>query len=161
MPFALIVHALRRRLPAAVMFPLVGFGCMSASGQDGGRERSPEAVLGKVWQWEALVSPVERIEVPTPQRYWFRLMPDGKMTAQFDCNRGGGSYRIEPGKLGFGPLISSRMGCSSGSLGERFGRDLGQIAGFFLEQGKLYLELPVGGGTLRFRPAGSPPANGR
>ncbi len=138
--------------------PLVA-ACANAGGGDTRpeRDRSPEAVVGKVWQWESFVSPVETIEVPAPERHSLELMPDGKASARFDCNRGGGTYRIEPGMLTFGPLMSTRMACAPGSLGERYARELGRVTSFFVEGGKLYLELPVDSGTLRFRPAESLP----
>ena len=64
-----------------------------------------------------------------------------------------GSYQIAEGKLTFGPIASTRMACPEGSLADRFASDLGQVTSFFLEGGKLFLELPVDSGTLRLREA--------
>ena len=68
--------------------------------------------------------------------------------------RGGGSFRIsEPGRIAFGPLATTMMACPPGSQAHRFGKDLGQVGSFFVENGMLYLELPVDSGTMRFRAA--------
>lgn len=108
-------------------------------------------MVGKTWQWESFVTPVGQIDVPSPDRYVLELLPDGQARARFDCNRGGGSYRIAEGRLTFGPLVATRMGCPPGSLGDRYGLELGRVTTFYIENGKLYLELPADGGTMRFR----------
>ena len=68
------------------------------------------------------------------------------------CNRGGGDYRISTGKLSFGPLLSTRMACPEDSLDGPFMRDLQRVVSFFVENGMLYLELPMDSGTMKFRP---------
>ncbi|MBE0618065.1 MAG: META domain-containing protein [Proteobacteria bacterium] len=141
-----------------LLFP-VGIGLLLASCASGGPVRVGErrtelrSVVGKTWQWEALITPVEKITVPNPENYTIRLTEAGKVEARFDCNRGGGTYQIAPGKLTFGPLISTRMACPPGTLDAPFMRDLGRVNSFFVEGGKLYLELPLESGTMRFREA--------
>jgi heat shock protein HslJ len=129
-------------------------GC-AAVGQSGPAERStdPQSVLNKTWQWEATITPVERITVKNPERYTIMLADDGKVQARFDCNRGGGEYKISASKLSFGPLMSTRMACPPDTLDGPFMRDLQRVASFFLQGGLLYLELPMDSGTMRFRPA--------
>lgn len=133
---------------------LIAVGCATA-GQTGSAARSkdPESVLSKTWQWEATVTPVEKITVSTPERYTITLMPDGKVQARLDCNRGGGSYEIAAGRLSFGPLLSTRMACPADSLDGPFMRDLQRVVLFFVQGGHLYLDLPYDSGTMRFRPA--------
>lgn len=141
-----------RRIAAAAAFGVAisAAGC-AGTGADAGRLRSPAAVIGKSWQWEATVTPVEKIEVPQPERYTFELQADGKVVARFDCNRGGGSYKIGDGTISFSPLASTRAACPPDSHDARFVRDLGAAARFFVEGGRLYLDLPADGGTMRFR----------
>lgn len=129
-------------------------GC-AAAGQTGSATRSkdPQSVLSKTWQWEATVTPVEKITVPTPERYTIALMPEGKVQARFDCNRGSGSYEISAGRLSFGPLLSTRMACPADSLDGPFMRDLQRVVLYFVQDGRLYLDLPYDSGTMRFRPA--------
>ena len=108
-------------------------------------------VLGRTWQWESTVTPVERITVPEPRRYTIRLEETGVVHARLDCNRGRGEYRIGPGKLDFGPLASTRMACAEDSLDSVFVRDLQRVVSFFLDEELLYLELPYDSGTMQFR----------
>jgi heat shock protein HslJ len=128
-------------------------GC-ATGGQSGkaGPGTDPQSVLNKTWQWESTITPVERIAVPTPERYTIFLKADGKAQIRFDCNRGGGEVKISPGKLSFGPLMSTRMACPPDTLDGPFMRDLQRVASFFVQDGLLYLELPYDSGTMKFRP---------
>ena len=127
----------------------------AAGGQSGPAARStdPHSVLNKTWQWEATITPVEKITVQNPERYTIILTDDGKLQARFDCNHGGGEYKISKDELSFGPLMSTRMACPPDTLDGPFMRDLQRVASFFVEDGLLYLELPYDSGTLKFRPA--------
>ncbi|MGE5302642.1 MAG: META domain-containing protein [Alphaproteobacteria bacterium] len=135
-------------------FSLFIAGC-AAIGPAGSaaRSRDPQAVLGKLWQWQETITPVEKITAPNPERYTLLLTGDGKLQARFDCNSGGGAYKISEGKLSFGPLVSTRMACPPGSLDGPYMRDLQRVVSFFIQDANLYLELPVDSGTMRFRPA--------
>ena len=117
------------------------------------RNTDPQMVFNRNWQWVSTITPVEKIVVPAPERYTILLAEDGRFQAQFDCNRGGGDYKISTGKLSFSPLLSTRMACPPDTLDGSFMRDLQRVASFFMEKGKLYLELPFDSGTMKFRPA--------
>jgi len=136
------------------VFVLVIAGCAAQdSASSVARGRDPQAVLDKSWQWQETITPTEKIVVPNPERYTIHLGSDGKLQARFDCNSGGGSYKISEGKLSFGPLLSTRMACVPDSLDAPYTRDLQRVASFFVQGGDLYLELPADSGTMRFRPA--------
>ncbi len=126
----------------------------SASGLPGENTRStdPQSILNKTWQWVSTITPVEKITVSDPERYTIMLTEEGKLQARFDCNRGGGEVKISPGKLSFGPLMSTRMACPEDSLDGPFIRDLQRVTSFFVQDGLLYLELPYDSGTMKFRP---------
>jgi heat shock protein HslJ len=79
------------------------------------------------------------------------LVTDGKAQIRFDCNRGGGEFKISPGKLSFSPLFSTRMACPEDSLDSSFTRDLQRVVSFFVDNGRLYLEPPYDSGTMKFR----------
>ena len=143
-------NAARFRLVAGLLMAVLISGCALARTGQGLRSHAPGDVIGKVWQWESWTSPVESIEVTAPERYTLQLMPDGTVRARFDCNRGGGRYSMGDGALAFGPLRSTRMACPPDSLGGRYSTELARVTSFFVEEGKLYLELPVDSGTLRF-----------
>ena len=139
---------------AALLGGILIAGCAGGvSGKLPTRNTDPQLIVGKTWQWESTITPAEKLSVPEPERYTILLMDDGRIQAQFDCNRGGGSYTIAEGKLSFGPMMSTRMACSSDSLDAPFMRDLQRVVTFFVQEGALYLQLPYDSGTMRF---GSP-----
>ena len=142
------------RILSVIVLATVMVGCASGgmSGQST-HTMDPQAVLNKTWQWESTVTPVDKIEVPNPERYTILLTHDGKVQARFDCNRGGGSYKISEGKLSFGPMMSTRMACPPDTLDAPFMKDLQRVTSFFIEKGNLYLELPFDSGTMKFRNA--------
>lgn len=128
-------------------------GCATgASPARQAHDDDPQAILNHTWQWEATTTPVDTIAVSAPERYTLRLGADGRAQIRFDCNRGGGAYEIAPGRLSFGPLMSTRMACPPDSQDSVFMRDLQRVVSFFASDGRLYLELSYDSGTMRFRP---------
>jgi heat shock protein HslJ len=127
-------------------------GCAAGAMPDQNtRSTDPQSLLSKTWQWVLTITPVEKITVTDPERYTIMLTEDGKLQARFDCNRGGGEYKISKGKLSFGPMMSTRMACPPDTLDGPFMRDLQRVTSFFLQDGLLYLELPYDSGTMKFR----------
>ena len=133
---------------------LAGCAAGTPAGVEHTRSKDAQTILNKTWQWESTLTPVEKITVPAPERYTIFLQADGRAQIRFDCNRGGGEFKISPGKLAFGPLMSTRMACPPDSLDSAFMRDLQRVVSFFVEGGRLYLELPYDSGTMKFRPEG-------
>lgn len=127
--------------------------CSSTAPVTKSRSTDPQMVLNKTWRWVSTLTPVEKITVPEPDRYTILLSDSGRLQAQFDCNSGGGNYEIAHGKLSFGPLLATRMACPQDSLDYRFMKDLQRVKLFFLQEGELYLELPMDSGTMRFQAA--------
>jgi len=109
-------------------------------------------IVGVTWEWVATVTPVERIDVADPSRYTLLLEPDGRAQVLFDCNQGGGDYELSPGRLSFGPLVSTMMACPPDTQDAEFTRDLQRVSSYFVRAGELYLELPYDSGTMHFRP---------
>jgi|GEM_PF-956237 len=126
---------------------------------DTGRTRAVDAVVGKTWQWIRTVTPVETFEAADPSRYTLALDPGGRAAVRFDCNRGGGDYEIAEGKLEFGALASTRMACPPDSQDAIYAKELSMIRSFFVEDGRLYLEMPMDGGTMHFEPADNDQGN--
>jgi heat shock protein HslJ len=132
---------------------ILAAGCAAGSTSIQGAPRNdPQAILNKTWQWQSTTTPGETITVPAPENYTILLQGDRRVQARFDCNRGGGTFKISPGKLSFGPLFSTRMACPPDSLDSVFMRDLQRVVAFFIDDGALYLELPYDSGTMKFRP---------
>lgn len=132
---------------------LLLMGCASSGNLAAAKVRShdPKLVIGKTWQWVGTVTPVETITVTQPERYTLHFDDNGRLKAKFDCNNGGGNYKISEGKLSFGPMMSTRMACPEDSLDYVFMKHLNDVNSFFLEGDSLYLELPADGGTLQFK----------
>jgi heat shock protein HslJ len=139
------------RILSTALFVLVMAACAASQFAPAAHNKDPRMVLDKTWQWESTLTPVEKIVVPNPERYTILLTADGKAKVRFDCNRGGGNYKISKGKLSFGPLLSTRMACPPDTLDGPFMRDLQRVASFFVENGNLYLELPFDSGTMKFQ----------
>ena len=141
------------RILLIALLGMVFVGCATGNLADQNkRGTDPQAVLNRTWQWESTITQTEKIVVPDPERYTILLEADGKAIVRFDCNGGGGQFQISPGKLTFGPLMSTRMACPPDSLDVTFMRNLQRVATFFVENGNLYLELPLDSGTMRFVP---------
>ena len=120
----------------------------------GGNPATPaSAPIDTSWQWVRTVTPIERIEVAEPERYTLLLKPDGRAEVGFDCNKGGGHYELAGNKLTFGPLISTRKACPADSQDAAYMSQLGRISSFFIQDGNLFLEMPMDSGTMRFEPA--------
>ena len=108
-------------------------------------------VQGLLWQWEGLTTPVEQIVVEDPSLYTIRFQPEGQVEMRADCNRAFGEYKVsEEHKLEFGLFGVTRAMCPPESHSDRYLKDLAQATTFFLQDGKLYLELPYDSGTLKF-----------
>ena len=144
------------RILSMTLLGMVIVGCAVTSGlpDENTRSNDPQSVLNKTWQWVSTITPVEKVAVSNPERYTIILTEDGKLQARFDCNRSGGEFKISPGKLFFGPMMSTRMACPEDSLDGPFMRDLQRVTSFFVQIGLLYLELPYDSGTMKFRPEG-------
>jgi heat shock protein HslJ len=143
---------MKRILSMALLGMMIAACAASSSSIQTAPRTDPQTILGKTWQWESTMTPVKKITVPDPVRYTIILTDNGKLQARFDCNRGGGEFKISPGKLSFGPLFSTRMACPPDTLDSLFMRDLQRVVSFFVDNGALYLELPYDSGTMKFRP---------
>jgi len=130
---------------------LIGCAAISSNTQSE-QNYDPQTILDKQWQWESTITSLEQITVDTPKNYTILLKADYKVQVRFDCNRGGGLFEISLGKLSFGPIMSTRAACPSGSLDFRFARDLQRVVSFFTMNNNLYLELSYNSGTMKFSP---------
>ena len=140
------------RIILLVWASMVLAGCAANQTSPGsGHSTDPQAVTGKLWQWESTTNPLEKIEVAAPENYTLFLEPDGRARLRIDCNMGNGGFEIGQGKITFGPIMSTRMACPPGSLDIVFTRDLQRVVSFFQNAGRLYLELPYDSGTMQFR----------
>lgn len=110
-------------------------------------------LIGPTWEWvETVNSDDTRVTAADPSRYTLTFQPDGQLAAQLDCNRGGGSYTVDGGKLSIGPLMSTLMGCPSDTQDFLFAQGLSGVVAWTVKDGALRLEL-ADGGVMVFRQA--------
>lgn len=92
------------------------------------------------------------MDVDAPERYTLLFDRSGRVSVRADCNRDSTVYSVTADRrIMFQPIALTRMACPPGSLSDRFVREVGRAAIYFLKDGDLYFDLPVDSGTLRFR----------
>jgi para-nitrobenzyl esterase len=89
-------------------------------------------------------------------KYRLALDRSGTMSIQVDCNRGAGSWRMEPlgpsnGRLQFGPIAVTEALCNDEGLGERVAASLGRGGTYSLYDGRMTFST-ADGAVLTFEP---------
>ena len=72
---------------------------------------------------------------------WLKLTKAGRAQGQGGCNGYSGSFTLDKGALGFGPLASTRRACPQPQMNQetRYFAALGEAKGARIEDGKLVL----------------------
>jgi heat shock protein HslJ len=109
------------------------------------------AIVGAVWQWvQTLYNNDTKTAPARPENYTVQFLGDGKLKVKADCNMKGGTYSTEGKKLSITITNSTMAACETGSLEDRFVRDLAAGTAFFLQDGYLYLDMKYDTGTMKF-----------
>ena len=93
-----------------------------------------------------------------PGAYTLQFLPEGRVAMRLDCNRGTASWSHTPsadgvsGAIKFSPVAATRALCAPPHFGDRLARDLPDIKGYLLRDGKLYLSLRADAGIYAWRP---------
>lgn len=119
----------------------------------GGENRQSEKTDGlkdTAWRWEALQTRAEKITVPNPANYTLKFMPDGKVQAQVDCNRGVGGYKASGSSLTFSGIGVTRAACAPGSLDSRFLQSLEAARIYKIDGDAMLVDLFADSGTMQF-----------
>ena len=87
-----------------------------------------------------------------PDQYRLEFLPDGRLVAQIDCNRGSGTWQrtatpAPDGGLKLGPLALTRMMCPPDQLGQRLPQDVERVESYRVVDGRLHLDLAGHAGT--------------
>ncbi len=141
--------------PRALRIELVerAYAAAAATARDAaaGAGAAPAALIGPVWEWLGLAAPGETIAVADPARYTLQF-EEGQISMGADCNRAGGAYTRGAGDaVAFGALAMTRAFCGTQSLSNRFVGLVTAATRVTVADDELHLDLPDGGGTLRFR----------
>jgi heat shock protein HslJ len=112
------------------------------------------AVLANAWAWQSTKFNNDTVKTPaTPADYTVKFNADGTVAIKADCNNAAGTYTVEAGKLTItvGPMTLAM--CPEGSLSDEFVKELGQVNGYLMQNGKLYLTLKLDTGSMEFASA--------
>jgi heat shock protein HslJ len=121
-------------------------------------EGRPPDLIGTIWEWrQTLMGNDDRFVPDHPSDYTLRLSPDGTLSVQADCNRVGGTYRVDGNHLTVQLGPSTMAACPEGSLGNRFVNNLAGANSFFFDEDDLLIDLVYDSGTMRFSPQGGDP----
>lgn len=120
---------------------------------DDGEGAMAGALWATPWQWTSFTSPVEQVDIETPESYLLAFAEDGTVSIVADCNNAAGTYTDEDGALtiAIGPMTAAA--CPEGSRSDQFVALLGSAARYFFQDGQLFIDLLADGGTLAFAPA--------
>lgn len=151
-------------LDAVTAFEMGTDGFLTFSGKEGQLQLRP-ALAGVVWEWQDFRGGDDRVVAPLrPADYTLTFMPDGKLEILADCVRTLGRYEVDGPTLEISLDSATLMECGTGTLADRFLRDLREVTSHIVRDGNLYLALRTDAGILAFaaryderRPA-TPPA---
>jgi len=108
-------------------------------------------IVGVEWFWlQSQYNNDTQNSPPKMDRYTLTLQPDGKVNIRADCNRGGGTYALDGNKIAITITHTTRAACIPDSLEQSFIRDLNGVAGWFLKDGDLYMDIKHDTGTMKF-----------
>ena len=129
-------------------------GILLLLGGCAGQPHGPAATLaGTTWQLEVIQSAgdaTDTLRIAEGSRFTLSFGLDGRAALRLDCNRGQGSYTLEPaadgrsGTLAFGALATTRALCEPPHLDTRVARDLSLVRSYQLKDGNLILTLADG-----------------
>ncbi|MBC7987717.1 MAG: META domain-containing protein [Sphingomonadaceae bacterium] len=88
----------------------------------------------------------------TPGPYTLAFAADGTVVLQLDCNSASGSWTAGPatGALRLGALTATQAACVDMTLHDRILADAGDVRGYLVDDGHLWLALTPGNGAYDF-----------
>lgn len=145
-----MIYALRSAGASAILSLLVA-GCVNDTQTTQG---SGPPLTRTEWRLVEFVSSDDAIGTIRPKSdevYTLTLQPDGSITMQLSCNRGGGQwksadYRQSRGSLTLTMGFSSMAACPPGNF-DTLTQRLGNVRTFVIEGGRLHLNLMADAGN--------------
>jgi heat shock protein HslJ len=123
-----------------------------------GQTAEMRAIMYGEWHWQRTRYKHNAESSPEqPAHFVLRFEPDGILSAQVDCNSAGGKYQFIYSRIKLKLTNSTLMSCQPGSLERVFQQNLAASTDYFMRDGRLFLALGNGTGTMEFdRPAVHP-----
>lgn len=114
--------------------------------------RPEDWIIDVLWMWESFADQSEEndIVVDDPSKYTLQLLHDGTYRFKADCNVGSGSYTLSGSSLTLEPGPTTLAECGPGSLYNEYLDNLGHVASYVLNEGKLVLNLIADAGNMVF-----------
>ena len=130
------------------------FRAADAAGEGGATTESEAMSLtGTVWLWAGMVTPKAAMAVADPSRYSIEFMEDGTAAIKADCNQVTATYTTDAtGALTITPGASTMALCPEDSQDQLFVSSLSSAAGYFFQEGRLFIDQVADAGTLEFMP---------
>lgn len=140
--------------PAAPAVPDEPEDETSGSAEPAGIAAAPDLV-GTTWQWVAFEDTAEQnsFTLDNPEDYTLMLNEDETLSFQADCNVGTGSYTADNGSLSITLGPTTLAECGPESRYDEYLEGLGEVVSYVIDDGQLFLNLPVDVGNLVFEPA--------
>jgi heat shock protein HslJ len=109
-------------------------------------------LAGTSWEWSKTELNNGEVTTPiTPEVFILSFDQEGRVSSKTDCNSISGTYTASEGSLTFGPFMSTKMFCPD-SQEQEYAADLAEVASYFVQDEKLYLELKYDSGSIVFTP---------
>lgn len=107
-------------------------------------------IMGVVWAWQELTTPVEQLTIDNPEKYTIEFLPDGLVNVLADCNSGTGTYDMTGDQLSIDITSTTLALCASESHSDLFFRGLNAAALYIVQAEELYIDQFADSGTMRF-----------
>ena len=108
------------------------------------------SVSDKIWMWQETILDGEISMQPTDQNaFTLTFQPDGKLNLTTDCNGGMGSYELDAHSIAITEIATTKMHCEN-SQEQVFLQHISEVDAYTIDQGELYLLLPMDSGTMIF-----------
>lgn len=112
------------------------------------------------WQWTEFTDPNSQTAIPDPDNYALVFLADGSFNIIADCNSGSGTYTADGSSMTITIGTMTQVACGEESLSDKFIRNLGDVATYVFDSGRLVLNMKADAGNLIFQNSGtvvSPP----
>jgi heat shock protein HslJ len=115
-------------------------------------------ITGVLWEWEHFTGDdLSELAVEHVGSYTLTLGADGRLHFQADCDAGSGTFSLQGSSLTLEPESAGTSVCGEDSLHDQYLKMLGNVGAFFVDEGRLVLNLKANAGTMIFTNGGPAP----
>lgn len=112
-------------------------------------------LTGVVWQWQGTaMGDGSQVKIKFPDRYTVEFLADGKVQVRADCNKAGGTYKIDGASLTLDVAAMTRMQCRPDSKSNLFIKQLNNARTYVMDGDKFVINLFADAGNMTFANGG-------